>query len=70
MHQSRTVSLPVFPDPADYTILSISIPDKYLAEADLTYYAEDEDDYGDCKGGGDNFVLISGQASRSRSVNT
>jgi len=68
MYRSGTVSLPVFPDPPDYTILSIDIPDEDLTEADLVYYAEDEDDYnGDGEGSGD-FVLVGGEASGSGSV--
>jgi hypothetical protein len=35
--------MPVFPDPPEYTILKLHIPDEDLNSADLAYYAEDEE---------------------------
>lgn len=36
----------VFPDPPEFTIFTLEIPDKDLNDADMGYWAEDENDNG------------------------
>lgn len=44
VHRTNNSTMAVFPDPAEFSIFALSIPDDDLDAADLEYFAEDEDD--------------------------